>query len=85
MALWISKLKAISNQPIELEAQFRISFHHNLLLALITLRVRGTMHSSVVECSLMVRKVPGSKSAQDQKYHVRRVVHLGKVLYSPPR
>ena len=33
----------------------------------------------------MVRKVPGSKPAQGQKYHVAHVVHLGKalLLYAP--
>ena len=35
---------------------------------------------SVVEGSFMVRKVPGSKSAQGQKYHVTRIVHLNKHL-----
>ena len=37
---------------------------------------------SVVECSLMVRKVPGLKSAQGQKYHVTQVLYVGKALYS---
>ena len=37
---------------------------------------------SVVEGSLMAQKVPGLKFAQGQKYHVMRVVHLGKAIYS---
>ena len=31
--------------------------------------------------SLMVRKAPGSKSAEGQKYHVTCVLYLGKALY----
>ena len=37
---------------------------------------------STLERLPMVRKVPGSKSAQGQKYHVTRVVHLDKAIYS---
>ena len=39
-------------------------------------------HGLVEQWSLMVQKNPNSKFVQGQKYHIMRVVNLGKTLYS---